>query len=38
LDIIAHIVERRCTYRVLMEKLEVKRPLGRSRHRWNYHI
>ena len=34
----AHIGERSGTYRVLIEKLEVKRPLGRSRHRWNYNI
>jgi hypothetical protein len=30
---IAHTGERRGTYRILMEKLEVKRPLGRSRHK-----
>jgi hypothetical protein len=24
--------------RVLMEKLDVKRPLGSCRHRWNYNI
>jgi len=34
----AHMGERRGTYRVFMEKLEVKRPLLRSRHRWNYNI
>jgi len=34
----AHMRERRGTYRVLIEKLEVKRPLGRSRHRWNCNI
>jgi hypothetical protein len=34
----AHMGERRGTYRVLMEKLDIKRPLGRSRHRWNYSI
>jgi hypothetical protein len=33
-----HTEERRGTYRVLMVKLEVKRLLGRSRHRWTYNI
>jgi hypothetical protein len=27
--------ERRGTYRILLGKSEGKRPLGRSRHRWN---
>ena len=26
--------ERRGTYRVLVKKPEIKRPLGRPRHRW----
>jgi hypothetical protein len=30
----------KCTgaYRVLVEKSEAKRPLGRPRHKWNYNI
>jgi len=31
---VVHMGERRGTYRVGMEKPEGKRPLGRSRHRW----
>jgi len=30
--------ERRGVYRVLVEKAERKRPLGRSRHRWEDNI
>jgi hypothetical protein len=30
--------ERRGVYRVLLGKPEVKRPLGRPRHRWNDNI
>jgi hypothetical protein len=30
----AHMGEERNVYRVLMEKPEGKRPLGRPRHRW----
>jgi len=35
---VAHMVERRCLYRVLVGKPEVKRPLGRPRHRWEDNI
>ena len=31
---VAHMGEERGMYRVLVEKLEGKRPLGRPRHRW----
>jgi hypothetical protein len=31
---VAHIVEERGAYRVLVGKPEGKRPLGRCRHRW----
>jgi hypothetical protein len=31
---IAHVVEMRNAYRVLVEKLKGKRQLGRPRHRW----
>ena len=30
---VAHMGKRRCIYRVLVEKPEGKRPLGRPRHR-----
>jgi hydroxyacyl-ACP dehydratase HTD2-like protein with hotdog domain len=30
--------ERRVVYRVLVEKPEVKRPLGKPSHRWEYKI
>ena len=30
--------ERRGVYRALLGKLEVKRPLGRPRHRWDDNI
>jgi hypothetical protein len=30
--------EGRCVYRVLVEKPEGKRPLGRPRHRWEDNI
>jgi hypothetical protein len=33
--IVARMGERRGVYRVLVEKAEVKRPLGRPRHRWD---
>ena len=35
---VAHMGERRGVYRVLVEKPEGKRPLGRSRHRWDDNI
>ena len=35
---VAHMGERRDTYRVLVEKLEGKRPLGRPRRRWEDNI
>jgi len=31
---VAHVGEERGAYRVLVGKLEGKRPLGRPRHRW----
>jgi len=31
---VAHMDERRGIYRVLVGKPEVKKPLGRPRHRW----
>jgi len=31
-------VERRCVYRVLVWKLEVKKPLGRTRLKWEDNI
>jgi len=31
---VAHMGERRSSYRVLVGKPEGKRPLGRPRHRW----
>jgi len=31
-------VDRRCVYRVLVGKPEVKRPLGRPRRRWEDNI
>jgi hypothetical protein len=31
---VAHMGERRDIYRVLVGKPEIKRPLGRPRHRW----
>jgi hypothetical protein len=34
----ARMGERRCVYRVLVEKPEEKRPLGRPRHRWEDNI
>jgi len=30
--------ERKCVYRVLVRKLEGRRPLGRPRHRWKDNI
>jgi hypothetical protein len=30
--------ENSCAYRVLVEKPELKRPLGRSRHKWKDNI
>ena len=30
--------DRKCVYRVLVGKLEGKRPLGRPRHRWEENI
>jgi len=35
---VAHTVERRGVYRVLMGKPELKRPLGRTRRRWEDNI
>jgi hypothetical protein len=35
---VVHIVERIGMYRVLVGKPEVKRPLGRDRHRWENNI
>jgi hypothetical protein len=35
---VAHIWESRGVYRVLVEKPEGKRPLGRPRHRWEDNI
>jgi hypothetical protein len=35
---VAHIWEVRGVYRVLVEKPEGKRPLGRPRHRWENNI
>ena len=34
----AHMGEERRVYRVLVEKPEGKRPLGRPRHRWVHNI
>ena len=36
--ILGWIFEERMVYRVLVGKLEEKRPLGRPRHRWVYNI
>jgi hypothetical protein len=35
---VARIWEERWVHRVLVGKLEVKRPLGRPRHRWEDNI
>jgi len=35
---VAHMEERKCVYRVLVRKLEGRRPLGRPRHRWKDNI
>ena len=35
---VAHMGERRGMYRVLVGKVEGKRPLGRPRHRWEDNI
>jgi len=35
---VARMEERRVLYRVLVGKLEGKRPLGRPRHRWEDNI
>ena len=35
---VARMEERRGIYTVLVAKLEVKRPLGRSKHRWEDNI
>jgi len=35
---VAHMGEMRDIYRVLVEKPEEKRPLGRPRHRWEDNI
>ena len=35
---VAHMVERKGVYRVLVGKLERKKPLGRPRHRWEDNI
>jgi hypothetical protein len=33
-----YVGEERCLYRVLVGKLEGKRPLGRPRHRWENNV
>jgi hypothetical protein len=35
---VAHTGERRGTFKVLVVKIEGKRPLGRPRHRWESNI
>jgi hypothetical protein len=35
---VAHVGEKRGEHRVLVRKLEVKRPLGRPKRRWEYNI
>jgi hypothetical protein len=35
---VAHLGDRRGAYRVLVGRPEGKRPLGRPRHGWEYHI
>ena len=35
---VTRVGERRCLYRVLVGKLEGKKPLGRTRHRWEDNI
>ena len=35
---VAHMVERRGVYRVLVEKPEGKKPHGRPRRRWNFTV
>jgi hypothetical protein len=35
---VAHMGDRRGAHRVLMKKPEIKRPLGRPRHRWEDNI
>jgi len=35
---VAHIVQRRVVYSVLVGKPEGKRPLGKPRHRWDDNI
>ena len=37
-ELVAHMGERRGMYRVLVGKPEGKRPLGKSRHRWEDNI
>jgi DNA-binding IclR family transcriptional regulator len=36
--LVARIGHNRCTCRVLVERLEEKRTLGRHRRRWEYNI
>jgi len=35
---VAHMVDSRGAYRILVGRPEVKRPLGRHRHRWDDNI
>jgi hypothetical protein len=35
---VAHTEEKRKTYRDLVAKAEAKRPLGRSRYRWDWRM
>jgi hypothetical protein len=35
---VVRMVEGRCAYRILVERPEGRRPLGRSRHRWENNL